>query len=118
MDTNAMLEELLDSRLIVVCGHECWAEAVAHGESWVCAAGYEHEVFPALAAGSEWEAAFLAWRDAVRSQCPGSMAEFRRCQRRLVSTDRRVRREIHASDQVASPRPRGRVAGFVSHLLS
>ena len=117
MDTNAMLEELLDSRLIVVCGHECWAEAVAHGESWVCAAGYEHEVFPALAAGSEWEAAFLAWRDAVRSQCPGSVAEFRRCQRRLVSTDRRVRREIHASGQAESPRPRGRVAGFVSHLL-
>jgi hypothetical protein len=96
MDTNAMFEELLDSRLIVVCTHECWAEVVAHGESWVCEAGYEHEVFPALAAGSEWEAAFAAWCDAMRSQDPASAAEFRRCQRELINADLRVRREIGA----------------------
>ena len=117
MDTNAMLEELLDSRLVVVCGHECWAEAAAHGESWVCEAGYEHEVFPALAAGSEWETAFAAWCDAVRSQNPAAVAEFRRCQRELVTTDRRVRREINARTHAKAPRPRGLVAAVAAHFM-
>jgi len=117
MDTNAMLEELLDSPLIVVCGHECWAEVVAHGKSWECEAGFEHEVFPALAAGSEWEAAFAAWCDAVRSQNPAALAEFRRCQRELVAIDRGVRREINAKTQVKRPRPRGLVAALAAHFL-
>lgn len=117
MDTNAMLEQLLDSRLIVVCGHECWDEVAAHGKSWKCEAGYEHEVFPALAAGSEWEAAFAAWCDAVRSQDPAMVDEFRRCQRELVTTDRRIRREINAKTHAKRPRPRGLVAALAAHFL-
>ena len=111
---DAVLAQLTETPLIVVCGHDAWASVRPGGGEWVCAAGFRHPIFASIAASAAWSDAVVAWGDLADTEHPAALVEFRRCQRNLEQADRQARLAIDASNQPRLTKAEQFVAGFLS----
>jgi hypothetical protein len=117
MDTTGLAQELHNTSVIVICGHEARGEAHPGPGEWTCAAGGQHPINPCIGAAKAWTDAVIAWQDVHETQHPASVAEFRRCQSALRDADMQIRRQIDRGSRLAAATPTERfLDGFIGYF--
>jgi len=94
MDVKQLAVEFTQMQLVVGCTHGHAAISVWDVGSWTCASGGVHKFMDTVLAEHEWAACMKAVADALETDHPASIAEFRRAQRELVQADVSTRAQV------------------------